>query len=601
MCLKESIQRIWSILDDRQKKGFLLIVVFVLFFSFLEMTVTGSLLPFLNALENPANIKNDRFLQTLHTLFGSPKEEDFVYIIGGSILVIALSKSLLLYFITYKKATYSNHVYMDMSIKILKTYLNLPYSYYLNKNTNVMLKNVTNEILSIKIFLFTIIDLILSICVFFFIMAMIAYIDPLLIIFGSAFSTGSIIFIYMGLKGRTSEEGRKAEINFRGVFQSGKQALEGYKEIRHFGRIDAFIAKYRESMVQHIRSSILLSLYKNVPGIILEFLILIFMFAAIFYFSLDKGDFSRALPLLGLLAMAGRKIAPAIMSINSSINQLKSFDAPIKILTDILRQYKYNDSEFKSKPKFDKSISLSNISFKYENASRHALSNVDIEIPKGSKVGIVGLSGSGKTTLIDLLLGFHEEYEGAYCLDGMELSREQIQSFQSLVAFVPQDIYLLDETIQDNILFGDTQEVDREKIEKVVEISQLGAFLEGLDKGLQEYIGERGIKLSGGERQRMGMARAIFKDPEVFILDEATSSLDNKTEALFQKAVESFSKNRTLIIVAHRLTTVRDCDIIYVMHEGNVIDSGSYEFLAKNSDSFKDLLHKSEHPLGVGN
>ena len=306
---------------------------------------------------------------------------------------------------------------------------------------------------------------------------------------------------------------------------------------------------------------------------------------------IQTGSFNSALPIVSLYVFAGYRLMPALQQIYNSLTNLTFMSPSIDSLYEDIKDLKViHENKDGSTLSFTKKISLKDIYYNYPNASRTALKNINLTIPAKSTIGIVGATGSGKTTTIDIILGLLDAQKGSLEVDDKTITKENKRSWQRNIGYVPQYIYLSDDTVAANIAFGvDRENINQEAIEKASKIANLHEFIvEELPKQYQTTIGERGVRLSGGQRQRIGIARALYHDPKILVLDEATSALDNQTEKVVMEAINNISKNVTIILIAHRLSTVKNCHKIFLLDKGEIINEGTFEELTKVSENFRN-------------
>jgi len=582
----------WNKLDQKDKRLFQVLLATVFIFSIVETLGIGSFMPFLSILSNPNSIKESEALSLLHRSLGGGDQLEFALKVGVGICLLMIFRAFLLFFLTWFKVTYSNMVFRKLSTKLLNAYLTLPYSYFLSNNTSAMLKNVTKEITSIRTALLILIELVTNLVCLIAIIGFLFYIDPNIVYFAATYSLVVILVISKLTKKKILKEGKASELSYRHVFKAGKQALDGIKEIKQTQTENFFIKAFEDSILNYTNANINIHMLQKSPVIALELLTYLSFFGVVFYLTKSRENFVAAIPILGMLAMAVKRVVPALNSINGGLAKLRSLRPGLEIINQVFTEEKkseiiHNDPKFK----FEKRISFENLSFTYLNSDQKVLDNVSFSFPKGAKVGIVGGSGSGKTTLLDIFLGLHQNYEGDILVDGKKINLNNHGSLQKITGYIPQQIYLLDDTIKSNIAFGlDEKAIKIDKVQECSKTAQIFDLVSSLPQRFENIIGDRGLKLSGGERQRMGIARAIYRDPDILVLDEATSALDNIIEAEFQKAIKSYAKNKTLLIIAHRLTTVKNCDVIFILNKGKLEASGTYESLEKSSEYFQKLI-----------
>ena len=339
----------------------------------------------------------------------------------------------------------------------------------------------------------------------------------------------------------------------------------------------------------------------QMPRFVLEGIAFGGMIFLILYLMSQNKDLETTLPLIALFTFAAYRLMPSLQQVYAQLVQIRFSVPALNILYDDFSNVNSTNKEAfsnaKAKPLGLKdSLNLKKVSFKYENAEKKAIDNLSISINAKTKIGLVGSTGSGKSTTIDLILGLLTPDKGQIVVDGKEINESVLLSWQSTIGYVPQQIYLTDNSVAENIAFGlEPKNIDHTAVEKAAQVANLHSFvIEKLPSGYETEIGERGVRLSGGQRQRIGIARALYYDPEILVFDEATSSLDNLTEYAVMDAVHNIGKKKTIIIVAHRISTVKKCDNIFVLDEGKLIGKGNYEELISNNEIFKKMVTITE-------
>lgn len=374
-------------------------------------------------------------------------------------------------------------------------------------------------------------------------------------------------------------------------FKLATEALGGVKDIKILGVEKFFLSKFSK----HSKAFSFFQSWNQVIGQVPRYIMEIIAFGGIVGFLLfaiySKMSIQNLIPLVSFFALAGYRLIPALQGVFNAFTSLK-FDSAIlnKIHRDMIDlksggSYFLGENEIEHLP-FKEKIELENIYFSYPGSSKETLKNVNLEIRKNSFVALIGATGSGKTTLVDLILGLLTPTKGKIKIDNVQIDENNLRNWQASLGYVPQQIYLTDDTIARNIAFGvPDEEIDMERIKKAAWMANIHDFIdEELSKGYDTVIGERGIRLSGGQRQRIGIARALYHDPDVLIFDEATSSLDNKTEKEVLEAINNVAKFKTMIVIAHRLTTVKNSDMVYKIEKGVIIGKGSYEQMIGEND-----------------
>jgi HlyD family secretion protein len=376
------------------------------------------------------------------------------------------------------------------------------------------------------------------------------------------------------------------------------EGFGGIKDTLLLGRQSIFIRRFAAASNRFARSQGNTQVLAQVPRYMLELLAYGSIISLILYLLITaNSNLAQILPILSIYALAGFKLLPSLQHLYSSLSQIRgnlsSFNN-LKLDLEESKELSFNDSAgFKisspKKMKFKKALELESISFAYPGIANQAIENLNITIPKNHIIGIIGQSGSGKSTLVDLMLGLIEPNAGKLKVDGIDIY-ENRRAWQNLLGYVPQNIFLADASIRENIAFGLPDElINNQKIQDAVRLSMLDDFINSLPDGINTIVGERGVQLSGGQCQRIGIARALYENSEVLLMDEATSSLDGITEQFIMESIKRLHGKKTIILVAHRLATVRNCDTIFLLQDGKLIDHGTYEALLESNDFFKKL------------
>ena len=404
-------------------------------------------------------------------------------------------------------------------------------------------------------------------------------IDPkLTLIVGLSLSSAYLLIFYF-VRNFLNRSGKKRLKSNQLRFTAVSEAFSAVKEIKVGGLEKAYIQSFSNSSQNFVRTLASSQVVAQLPRFILEAIAFGGILLIVLYKMTQTGNFNNSLPIISLYVYAGYRLMPALQQIYSSLTQLTFVGPSIdKLNSDIKSLKPLNINHDEDVLTFNKEINLHHVHYNYPNTSRTALKDINLTIPLKSTVGLVGSTGCGKTTTVDIILGLLEPQKGTLEVDGKVITEQNTRAWQRSLGYVPQHIYLSDDTIMANIAFGvEPKEINQEMIKKVSKIANLHQFvIDELPKQYQTIIGERGVRLSGGQRQRIGIARALYHNPKVLILDEATSALDNQTEQAVIKAINNLNKKITIIIIAHRLNTVKNCDIIYKLDKGQLISQGTY-------------------------
>ena len=595
----KTLKKLIYILTPRERRGALLLLLMILLMAFLDMLGVASIMPFITVLANPEIIETNGLLKNVFVaskIFGIETEQQFIFILGIAVFVLLVFSLAFKALTIYSQIRFSAMREYSIGKRLVEGFLNQPYSWFLNRHSADLGKTILSEVsLVISHGLKPIMNLITYSAIAIMIIILLVLVDPKLslivgFILGSAY--GLIYKLTRSFLKRIGSERMKANEE---RFTTITEAFGAAKEIKVGGLEQIFTKRFSKPAklsAQHASSAQLIS---NLPKFFLEAVAFGGMVLMVLYLISRNGTFVGALPIISLYAFAGYRLMPAIQQIYVSLSQLRYIGSSLDSLYQDLINIKSINSNYKDKDlSLNKSISLNQINYYYPNSSRKALKNIKLNIPARTTVGFVGSTGSGKTTLIDVILGLYEAQQGTLEVDGEVIKEHNRRSWQRCIGYVPQQIFLADDTVEANIAFGtEYKDIDYDKVERVAKIANLHEFvINELPSKYKTTIGERGIRLSGGQRQRIGIARALYHNPQVLILDEATSALDNLTEQTVMEAVYNLGKNITIILVAHRLSTVKKCDIIFLLEKGELKGQGKFEELIRISDHFRATASK---------
>ena len=577
------IKKILYLLTKNERKYAVLLLFMILIMALLEMVGVASILPFISVLTNPSLIETNSILKTLFkasSIFGVKDSKDFLFLLGVFVFILLVTSVTFRAFTTYFQIRFIQLVQHSISKRLMEKYLKQPYVWFLNRNSADFGKTILSEIGTvIGNGVNPLIELIARGAVTITILTLLIVADPkLALIVGFSF-IGSYLLIYTLTKNYIDKIGKQRLKNNRERFFSINEAFSAVKEIKVGGLEKIYIDRFSNpnlTMAKNLASS---SVIEQMPKFILEVLAFGGILLLILLLMLKTGSFNNALPFISLYAFAGYRLMPALQAIYISIMKLVFVGPSIDLIHNDLKNLKiYDINDDQSVLTLKNNIKLKNISYNYPNSSRTALKNININIPVNSTVGIVGRTGSGKTTIVDIILGLLEVQRGSLEVDEKIITKQNIRSWQKSIGYVPQNIYLSDDTIASNIAFGvNHKNINQEAVKKASKIANLHNFIiDELPEKYQTTIGERGVRLSGGQRQRIGIARALYHDPKVLIFDEATSALDNETEKAVMDAVDKLHKDVTIIMIAHRLNTVKKCNIIFKLEKGQLVEQGTY-------------------------
>lgn len=588
------LKKILFILTASERKFALLLLCMILIMAFLDMLGVASIMPLITILTNPQIIDENLILKNFFeatTIFGIQTKQQFIFIFGICVFILLIFTLAFKAFTIYMQIRFSTMREYSIGKRLVEGFLHQPYSWFLNRHSADLGKTVLSEVsLVISHGVKPIMNLITYCTITIMLIGLLIVVDPKLSIIVGLILGVAYGFIYKFSRNflkRIGEERMKAnEDRFRVI----TEAFGAAKEIKVDGLEDVYTKRFSSPAKTAAKHAASAQLIGTLPRYFLEAIAFGGMVLMVLYLMSQSGTFIEALPIISVFAFAGYRLMPALQQIYVSLSQLRYIGSSLDTLYEDLKNFNIDyQNTYTNSLALNKEIVLKNIEYSYPNSSRLALKNISITVPANNTVGIVGATGSGKTTLVDIILGLFETQNGTLEIDGQIINKQNCKNWQKSIGYVPQQIFLADDTVAANIAFGvDPKNIDIQNVERAAKIANLHEFVTNeLPNKYNTTIGERGIRLSGGQCQRIGIARALYHNPKVLILDEATSSLDNLTEQAVMEAVNNIGKNLTIIIIAHRLSTVKNCDIIFLLDKGELKGQGKFDELIQTSNIFK--------------
>lgn len=585
--LMEIIRKLNYMLTKGQKRTGVIIMLMIAFGSFVDMLGVSAILPFIEAILTPDEIAKKWYVKPIIQVFHPSSMEKLTIIIGIGIIFIYIFKNAYLYVSVMIQTVYRSKIQKKLSTRMLCAYLKRPYEYYTNTNTAEMLRGMGIDVIGV----YNLLDNLFRFCGEFLTAVLIAvYIvktdvfmaSCIIIIAGCCF-----MVITLGLKKKTKQLGEQKRETEMIRNNWALQSIMGFKEIKvtqsaeHF--IEGYDDAYEKQRIAEVRNEYII----NLPEKLIE-AVCISVLLGIICIKIAMGtDMVSFVPKLAVFAVAAFRLLPSISRMTRYMNGVIYNNAFLQnVYNNLVEIQEFeNDDEVEitdgGNLQFNKELEISHIFWNYTGTEKEILSDLSFTIKKGESIGLVGASGAGKTTLADIILGLLKPRKGNVYADGMDVYSCPKQ-WSKIIGYVPQSIFLANDTLRNNVAFGyDEKEIDDEKIWKVLKEAQLDDFVAGLPQKLDTQVGERGIKFSGGQRQRIAIARALYNNPSIVVLDEATSALDNETERAVMEAIEALQGYKTLIIVAHRLTTIKQCDKVYEVVDGKIEQCNKDEILGE--------------------
>lgn len=513
---------------------------------------------------------------------------------GFSVAGVFLARSVAHMVQVYAQNRVANHTAVDIADDLARGYLAMPYAFHLHRNSAELVRNayegtqrVANEVLTPAIRIASESLTVLAILAVLF-ATVPAATGLMLAIFGP-----TVFLLLKTVNPRLERLGRIAHEMGKTSLQSIQQALAGLRDIKVLEREGFFADDFRHQRRRQARARYLRGTALELPRTVIETVLVLAVAVFLAFTLLTEGSPQDAFAVLGLMGYGAFRALPSVNRVLQLLNALRYSSAAVHDIHADLRFIETQAPDLQGQPveplPLRHAMHLEAVYYRYPETTTDALAGIDLEIPQGATLGIVGPTGGGKTTLVDIIIGLLEPTSGRVTVDGVDI-RENLRGWRRNLGVVSQNVFLLDDTLRRNIAFGlSDEEIEEGRVIEAVRLAQLQDFVEGLPDGLDTLVGERGVRISGGQRQRVAIARALYRRPEVLVFDEATSALDSVTEQDFMRALAEQLESRTLIMVAHRISTVRNCDRIVVVAGGRITDSGSYDELLERSEAFRRL------------
>ena len=569
----------WSLLNHEQKKHMLLMLVLMLLAMLLESLSVGIVFPLISILLK-GDIGTSFFSHFF--VFGEPAGKNLIYIGLSVTFIIFLVKNLTLVFNLWKQTNFLRKLEFEFTNRLFQYYLKKDYIFFLNNNSAYLYRNLTevigNFVSSVKGHMI----LLSEITIFIGIAFVLFYVDFLTTII-ILISVGVFSFlIYISSVGKIFLLGKERNLFNAELNKHLLQGMASAKEVKILDREEDLNHQVSTNLFKTTGIYQMIQFITGLPRFSFEMLMICTFSAVVLTMIGDKKDMIDIIQYLSVFAIASFRVVPAVARILNALQNIKYMEPSVKILINELDsknncyiKQNYQSKELTMPLKFQKEINLKNLSFSYPIRKEFSVSKLSMTINKGDFIGIIGETGSGKSTLINLLIGLLKPAEGKVEVDELNIN-SKLSDWHKKIGYVPQSIYLIDDTIRKNIAFGLREDnIDDVLIKKAVESASLNKFLNNLSDGIETIVGEKGIRLSGGQQQRIGIARALYRDPEILVLDEATSSLDQSTEKKIMESIQFLKRKKTLIVITHRLSTVKNCDKIFFIDKGRVQKQGS--------------------------
>lgn len=572
------------IFSKRDKYKIALLLCIMVAGSFLELLGVAVFQPFVNIIMMPDSIQENPYLARIYQMFGCSTTESFLTVVALGIIVIYVVKNVYLWVEQNLIMKFTYGMQQKLSTRLLTTYLSEPYTFHLNKNIAELQRSMQEDtglftqvlMHTLQLIAEVVVCIVLGVYLFTVSNSITVVIVGLLIL--------CVVLFTKITKRFTEQLGKEAQVYKGKLYQWVNQSLGGVKEVKVLNREEFFVSSYKKYYGLYIKGVRINRLLSITPKYMVEAVCMTgLLIAIILKLNFGHGELDTFIPQLATFAVAAFRLLPSVGRINEHVNNILYAVPSVDLIYGDLKGIEdYQESKGEEEGKewsFEHGITAKHITYAYPNTDTNVLEDANCVIPKGKTVAFIGSSGAGKTTMADIILGLIAPQRGKILVDDIDVFKN-LTMWHHQIGYIPQVIYLSDDTIRNNIAFGiHEDQIDEEAVRTALKKAQLAEFVDTLPDGLDTIVGDRGVRLSGGQRQRIGIARALYHDPEILVLDEATSALDNETETAVMEAIESLQGSKTMIIIAHRLTTIQNADIIYEVGDGKVTErSKEYVF-----------------------
>jgi len=594
-----TIKELYVLLTPQQRRRLLKLQVLVVLMAFAEIAGVLAIGPFMTIAGDASRLQGEGLPAQLFQASGFEDPGTFIFVTGIAVLAVLAGAACVSMYTTWRLSMYASQVGAELSVRLYKHYMHQPWLFHASGSSSQLTNKisqeclrVTNNIIAPLMQMNAKAVLAAAMAVFIF------FLNPLVALVGGALFLAIYLLLYKAVRMKLSGHGNAVSRMQQQRFKLMNEGFGGIKDTLLLGRQEDFNRRFEHDSLVYGRAHGATKALAFMPRYAMELVAFAAVIMLILYLlAANEGNLTDTIPLLSVYALAGFKMLPALQQIYTSAAMLRGNVAALHSIEDDLEASRDEDLSIdpdRRKLVPQHSVALQEVVFHYPDKREPALDGLSITLPVNRVIGLVGASGSGKSTAIDVLLGLVRADRGGLFIDGQPLAEGDVRAWQNSLGFVPQSIFLADASIRENIAFGiPSDQIDDERVWQAARMAHMAELLEELPDGLNSRVGERGIQLSGGQRQRIGIARALYDDAAVLVLDEATSALDGITEKLVMDAIHDFAGKKTIIMIAHRLSTVKECDTIYLLDSGRVLDSGTYDELAARNITFQRMLEHS--------
>ena len=581
------LQKVSYLFDRKQKRQIAGLALLILIGGLLETVGVSMLLPVVQAIMDPEQLMENELVGKVMEALHIETSRQLIILMLGALIALYVVKNAYLLFQTYVQNTFVTRNRNRMISRVMREFLNRPYEEYLGADIPTVFRLTDSDIPNAFQLILVMIQMVTEIVVAGFLCIVLVVVSPAMSLFIFCIFLGMTLMITKVLKPRLNAIGHKNQQIQSRIAKWRIQSIYGLKDVKVLHREEFFVRNYYESGAIGADVARNYAVFNNLPRLLIETIFMASMLLFIMLYMLRGGNITVLIPQLSAFAVAGIRVMPGTNRINTYLSEIaysqpcldylyENLTANMKMdvngsVTGLARGGGAQTQEVRTH--LQDKIVLDHITYAYPNTEKNIFTDANMEVKKGQSVGIMGPSGAGKSTVVDILLGLLRVQAGTITCDGVNIF-DNYADWLSKIGYIPQSIYLIDESIRDNIAFGiDADKIDDRRIWEVLEEAQLKEFVEELPEGLDTTIGDRGVRISGGQRQRLGIARALYHNPEILVFDEATSALDNDTEKAVMDAINNFHGRKTMVIIAHRLNTIAKCDVIYKVDGEKIVET----------------------------
>ena len=585
--------RLWHRFRPRRRKQAVAVLLLMVIGGFAEVLSIGAVIPFITVLVSPERVLEFGPVETLAQTLGVDRPEDLVLPLAVVFVVGAILAAAIRLAVVWATTRLAVVVGADLSVGAYERTLYQPYSTHINRNTSEVTSGIIQKVEMIANGILAPLQIAIgSILTMVMVTAVLVLIDPVVAMIALGAFGGGYVAIGRVFQERLVRNGKRVSREQTRVIKAIQEGIGGIRDVLIDGTQTVFLDEFRgaDRRMRDARGSN--TLMYQAPRVVMDGLAMLLISMLAVALSGRSGGVAEGLPVLGALALGGQRLLPLYQQSYSAIASVLGNRAHLVITLEILEQPMPETYGLPAPPPMEVMTGLEcqHLRFRYTDHGPWVIDDLDLTIPVGTHMGLVGATGCGKSTLLDLLMGLLVPSQGAVLVDGHRLEGDSLRAWQRSIAHVPQHIFLTDSSLVENIAFGvPVAEIDMDRVREAARRAMIAEFIEAEPAGYATVVGERGIRLSGGQRQRIGIARALYKRPHVLILDEATSALDNMTERSVIHSLASLDGEVTMVVVAHRLSTLEDCDVIVEMRDGRIVGSGTFEGLMSTSHTFREM------------